>query len=138
MCYEWLYVWGEAVELLAVMWYELGGSQPGRYIYEQHQQHLYLSEAYRHIHTFISHTQSLKIHFRNSDKSKNSLPQIIKLLIKTKVLHEEDCKKSRKYEYFGQELQKTNQDGFTVKNDDMKRSQRQSQKEKWKDQDQDH
>ncbi|GJR42898.1 putative reverse transcriptase domain-containing protein [Tanacetum coccineum] len=31
-------------------------------------------------------------------------------------------------------LQKTYQDGFTVKNDDMKRSQRQSQQGKWKDQ----
>ncbi|GJV13161.1 retrovirus-related pol polyprotein from transposon TNT 1-94 [Tanacetum coccineum] len=59
-----------------------------------------------------------KIHFRNSDKSKNFL-KTSKLLIKTKVLHEEDCKLSRKYEYVGQKLQKTNQDGFTVKNDDM-------------------
>ncbi|GKC02121.1 retrovirus-related pol polyprotein from transposon TNT 1-94 [Tanacetum coccineum] len=52
---------------------------------------------HRHIHSFISHTQSSKIHFRNSDKSKNFL-KTSKLLIKTKVLHEEDCKLSRKYE----------------------------------------
>ncbi|GJT22869.1 hypothetical protein Tco_0892806 [Tanacetum coccineum] len=82
---------------------------------------------HRHIHSFISHTQSSKIHFRNSDKSKNFL-KTSKLLIKTKVLHEEDCKLSRKYEYVGQKLQKINQDGFMVKNDDMKRSQRQ----RWK------
>ncbi|GJR74230.1 hypothetical protein Tco_0086595 [Tanacetum coccineum] len=92
---------------------------------------------HRHIHSFISHIQSSKIHFRNSDKSKNFL-KTSKLLIKTKVLHEEDCKVSRKYEYVGQKLQKTNQDGFTVKNDDMARSQRERQKGKWKDQDQDH
>ncbi|GJY80986.1 hypothetical protein Tco_0493737 [Tanacetum coccineum] len=49
-----------------------------------------------------------------------------------KVLHEEDCKLSRKYEYVGQKLYKTNQDGFTVTNDDMVRSQRQRQKGKWK------
>ncbi|GJX58749.1 hypothetical protein Tco_0290139 [Tanacetum coccineum] len=62
----------------------------------------------------------------------NELPQIIKLLIKTKVPHEGDCELSRKYEYVGQKLQKTNQDEFTVKNDDMKRSQRQRQKENGK------
>nr|GEU42681.1 hypothetical protein [Tanacetum cinerariifolium] len=51
------------------------------------------------------------------------LPQITKFMNKTKVLHEEDCYLS--YEYVGQKLQKTNQDGFTAKNDDMKRSIRQ-------------
>ncbi|GJT92482.1 hypothetical protein Tco_1081327 [Tanacetum coccineum] len=56
------------------------------------------------------------------------LSQIIKLLIKIKVLHEEDCKLSRKHEYVGQKLQKTNQDGFTVKNDDMIRSQSKDKK----------
>ncbi|GJV99328.1 putative reverse transcriptase domain-containing protein [Tanacetum coccineum] len=38
------------------------------------------------------------------------------------------------YSCFTPKLQKTYQDGFTVKNDDMKRSQRQSQQGKWKDQ----
>ncbi|GJX26894.1 RNA-directed DNA polymerase, eukaryota [Tanacetum coccineum] len=33
-----------------------------------------------------------------------------------------------KYEYAGRKLQKTNQDGFTVSNDDMKRSQRQKRR----------
>ncbi|GKA69208.1 hypothetical protein Tco_0775272, partial [Tanacetum coccineum] len=54
------------------------------------QKQEFQKQEHRHIHSFISHTQSSKIHFRNSDKSKNLLLQIIKLLIKTKVLHEED------------------------------------------------
>ncbi|GJS43657.1 hypothetical protein Tco_0568700 [Tanacetum coccineum] len=78
------------------------------------------NQEHRHIHSFISHTQSSNIHFRNSDKSRwihgKELPQIIKLLFKTKALHEEDCKLSIKYEYVGQKLQMINQDGFMVKN----------------------
>ncbi|GJR12638.1 hypothetical protein Tco_0795290 [Tanacetum coccineum] len=54
--YEWLFIWGEAI----------GGKNINNISTFQKQEH-------RHIHSFISHTQSSKIHFRNSDKSKNFL-----------------------------------------------------------------
>ncbi|GJV88754.1 hypothetical protein Tco_1532692 [Tanacetum coccineum] len=121
---------GEAAELIVVMWYELGEVNSGRYIYINNIS-TFQKHEHRHIHSFVSHIQSSKIHFRNSDKSKNFL-KTSKLLIKTKVLHEEDYKLSRKYEYVGQNLQKINQDGFTVKNDDMVRSQSKDKKENGK------
>ncbi|GJX63042.1 hypothetical protein Tco_0295942 [Tanacetum coccineum] len=124
ICFEWLSVWGEAVKLFVVMRYELGEvNSEDTFMYNNiNNISTFQKKEHHHIHSFVSHTQSSKIYFRNSDKSKRT-SQSSKLLIKTKVLHEEECKLSRKYEYAGQKLQKTNQDGFMVKNDAMKRSQ---------------